>query len=170
MIAKPGHIPIRGRRAGLITGLILGLILGLSAGVAAQDISLAKFIDGFERDTGGRVYEIERERKDGRIVYDIESVRGDRIMETVVDAATGQVLSEEAENTALWTPISADKKRALMDSPATLGRLMLADSRLSGKVAVRDIAARLGKGGLLFVVTTENDGRIILTAGGGEAP
>ena len=122
--------------------------------------SLARFVAQYEAASNGRVYEIERERKQGRWVYDIESSRGDAVFETVVDAQTGELLAEEEENTRLWTPISADKKRALLASRKTLGEL-LAQSTIAG-LQVAEVSSRLSGGRLLFLLKTADRQRIVL--------
>jgi hypothetical protein len=64
-------------------------------GVAAvwQDAAIAPVIERLVAEHGGRLVEVERERKDGRGVYELKLVAADGRREKLhVDAATGELI------------------------------------------------------------------------------
>lgn len=66
---------------------------------AGERLPLSTILAGIERDRGGRVLEIERDRKHGREIYEIELLGDDgRVVELEIDAVTGAVLDSEYED------------------------------------------------------------------------
>jgi uncharacterized membrane protein YkoI len=96
-----------------IPSLVLLLLLLPVIGAADQDdnerarraleegevLPLREILEIVERETDGRIVEIEFEFKDGGYVYEFEFIAPDgRLLEALVDAKTGQVISIEEDD------------------------------------------------------------------------
>ncbi|MEL7129659.1 MAG: PepSY domain-containing protein, partial [Pseudomonadota bacterium] len=129
----------------------------------AQTFNLAEFVKSYEDQTGGRVYEIEREIASGRAVYDIESSRGEEIYELQIDMVTGELVSEKVED-ASWRLISKRKKTALWNAPHSLGDILIANPNFSGDVIVDEISSRVRDGSVIYTVDVRGSGKLVLDA------
>ncbi|WP_026988628.1 PepSY domain-containing protein [Fodinicurvata fenggangensis] len=62
-------------------------------------LPLTRILEIAEKDTGGRVIEVDLEHDDGRYLYELELITPDgRLLELELDGATGRILEREFED------------------------------------------------------------------------
>jgi uncharacterized membrane protein YkoI len=88
-------------RASCVALVVAAMLGGVAGAAVADEVKLEQVTPAaratIEKETaGGRIKEIERERKNGRVVYEVEFVQGDREREIHV-AEDGTVVKREKD-------------------------------------------------------------------------